>query len=208
MKSRWSFIFAAIATTLLLTGCGTSPAKDQESTNGSTGVVENVDKGTVTEGKVPDTDVDDSQGDIMKDAKLIESDEQSYAISVLPDYSLISEEPGKDSLTSANNEAVFMRIETVAKEDSTYDYLAENMVAVLEASGDGSAPIEVLDEKSIPTAEGIENAKVLALKAETVSITGIIFERDNMVVRLTIYDSPEEEYFEQFLRMAETIVTK
>ncbi len=42
MKSRWSFIFAAIATTLLLTGCGTSPAKDQESTNGSTGVGENV----------------------------------------------------------------------------------------------------------------------------------------------------------------------
>ncbi len=115
----------------------------------------------------------------MKDAKLIESDEQSYAISVLPDYSLISEEPGKDSLTSANNEAVFMRIETVAKEDSTYDYLAENMVAVLEeASGDGSAPIEVLDDKLIPAAEGIENAKVLALKAETVSITGIIFERE------------------------------
>ena len=178
------------------------PTKDQESTNGSTGVVENVDKGTVTEGKEPDTEVAEGQEDIMKDAELIESDEQSYAISVLPDYTLTSEEPGKDSLISANNEAVFMRIETVAKEDGTYDYLAENMVAVLEASGDGSAPIEVLDEKSIPVAEGIENAKVLALKAETASITGIIFERDNMVVRLTIYDSPKEEYFEQFLRMS------
>ena len=57
-------------------------------------------------------------------------------------------------------------------------------------------------------AEGIENVKVLALKAETASVTGIIFERDNMVVRLTIYDSPKEEYFEQFLRMGETIVSK
>ena len=37
------------------------------------------------------------------------------------------------------------------KEDGTYDYSAENMVAVLEASGDGSAPIEVLDEKLIPS---------------------------------------------------------
>ena len=102
-----------------------------------------------------------------------------------------------------------MRIETIAKDEGTYDHLAENMIAGLEASaGDGSAPIEVLDEKSIPTAEGIENAKVLTIKAETASITGIIFERDNMVVRLTIYDSPKEEYFEQFLRMAETIVTK
>lgn len=208
MKSRWSLLYAAIATTLLLTACGTSPEKDPESTNGSAGVVENVDKGTGTEGKEPDTEVAEGQEDIMKDAELTESDEQSYAISVLPDYTLTSEEPGKDSLISANNEAVFMRIETVAKEDSTYDYLAENMIAVLEASGDGSAPIEVLNEKSIPTAEGIENAKVLAIKAETASITGIIFERDNMVVRLTIYDSPKEEYFEQFLRMAETIVTK
>lgn len=209
MKNRWSFLYAAIAATLLLTGCGTSPAKDQESTNGSTGVVvENVDKGTVTDGEILNTEVDDNQVDIMKDATLIESDEQSYAISVLPDYSLISEEPGKDSLISANNEAVFMRIETVAKEESTYDYLAENMVAVLEASGDGSAPIEVLDKKSIPAAEGIENVKVLAIKAETASITGIIFERDNMIVRLTIYDSPEEEYIEEFLGMSETIVTK
>ena len=220
MKSRWSLLYAAIATTLLLTACGTSTDKDQESTKGSADVVEDVDKGTVTEGKEPEPevdegqdvnegqDVDEGQEDIMKNAKQIESDEQSYAISVLPDYSLLSEEPGKDSLISANDEAVFMRIETVVKEDGTYDSLAENMTSVLEASGDGSAPIEVLDEKSIPTAEGIENAKVLAIKAETASITGIIFERDNMVVRLTIYDSPKEEYFEQFLRMAETIITK
>ena len=209
MKSRWSLLYAAIATTLLLTACGTSTDKDPESTNGSADVVENVDKGTGTEVKEPDTEVDESQEDIMKDAKLTDSDEQNYAISVLPDFSLTSEEPGKDSLISTKNEAVFMRIETIAKDEGTYDHLAENMIAVLEASaGDGSAPIEVLDEKSIPTADGIENAKVLTIKAETASITGIIFERDNMVVRLTIYDSPKEEYFEQFLRMAETIVTK
>ena len=222
MKSRWSLLYAAIATTLLLTACGTSTDQDPESTNGSVGVVENEDKDTVTEENEPEkevepevevepeaeAEVDESQDDIMKEANPIKSDEQGYAISVLPDYSLLNEEPGKDSLISANDEAVFMRIETVVKEDSTYDNLAENMISVLEASGDGSTPIEVQDEKSIPKAEGIENVKVLAIKAETASITGIIFERDNMIVRLTIYDSPKEEYFEQFLRMAETIVTK
>ena len=46
MKSRWSLLYAAIATTLLLTACGTSPAVDKDSTNGSTGVTEGVDKGT------------------------------------------------------------------------------------------------------------------------------------------------------------------
>lgn len=208
MKSRWKLLYAAIATTLLLTACGTSPDEDVESKNGSTEVVEDVEKDTVTGEKETDTEVANNQENIMKNAELTESDEQGYAISVLPDYTLTSEEPGKDSLIPENNEAVFMRIETVAKENGTYDHLAENMIAVLEASGDGSAPIEVIDEKSIPTAKGIENAKVLTIKAETASITGIIFERDNMVIRLTIYDSPKEEYFEQFLRMSETIVAR
>ncbi|KAA0966683.1 hypothetical protein FQ087_10785 [Sporosarcina sp. ANT_H38] len=208
MKSRWNLLYAAIATTLLLTACGTSPDEDTESNNGSTEVVENVEKDTVTGDKETDTEVDTNQENNLQNAELTESDEQGYAISVLPDYTLTSEEPGKDSLIPVNNESVFMRIETVTKENGTYDHLADNMIAVLEASGDGSAPIEVIDEKSIPIAEGIENAKALTIKAESSSITGIIFERDNMVVRLTIYDTPEEEYFEQFLRMSETIVAR
>ena len=96
MKSRWSLLYAAIATTLLLTACGTSPSCGQGNTNGSTGVAEDVDKGTVTEDKEPGTEVTDSQENIMKNAELTESDEQDYAISVLPDYTLTSEEPGKD----------------------------------------------------------------------------------------------------------------
>jgi hypothetical protein len=214
MKSRWKLIYAAIATTLLLTACGTSPETGNENTNGSTDGVETVDKGTVTENEGTETEVadestsTDSQVDILKDAQLKDSDEQNYAISVLPDYTLTSEEPGKDSLMATGNEAVFMRIETVKKEEGTYDYLADNMIAVLEASSDGNTPTEVTDAKSIPAGEGIENAKVLSVKAETASITGIIFERDDMVVRLTIYDSPKEEHFERFLRMGETIVSK
>jgi hypothetical protein len=214
MKSRWKLIYAAIATTLLLTACGTSPETGNENTNGSTDGVETVDEGTVTENEGTETEVadestsTDSQVDILKDAQLKDSDEQNYAISVLPDYTLTSEEPGKDSLMATGNEAVFMRIETVKKEEGTYDYLADNMIAVLEASSDGNTPTEVTDAKSIPAGEGIENAKVLSVKAETASITGIIFERDDMVVRLTIYDSPKEEHFERFLRMGETIVSK
>ena len=214
MKSRWKLIYAAIATTLLLTACGTSPETGNDGTNGSANEVETTDKGTVTENEGTETEVadestsPDSQVDILKDAQLKESDEQNYAISVLPDYTLTSEEPGKDSLMVTGDEAVFMRIETVKKEDGTYDYLADNMIAVLEASSDGGTPTEVTNAEAIPAAEGIENAKVLSVKAETASITGIIFERDEMIVRLTIYDSPKEEHFERFLHMGETIVSK
>lgn len=217
MKSKWNLLLAALAASLVLTACGTSPEAEKDSTNGSPDIVEETDKGTVDEKELTDTeetdDADksataDDKENIMKDAKLTESDEQDYAISVLPDYTLTSEEPGKDSLMATGNESVFMRIETSPKEDGTYDYLLENMTASLEASGNGATPSELTDEASIPTGEGIVNAKVFSVKAETATVTGIIFERGEMVVKLTVYDSPEEEHFERFLRMGETIVSK
>ena len=80
------------------------------------------------------------------------------------------------------------------------------MAAVLEASSGGVEPTEVTETASMPSGEGIENVKVLSVQAESGPVTGIIFERGEMVVRLTIFDSPKEEYFENFLRMGETIV--
>ena len=87
MKSRWSLLYVAIATTLLLTACGTSPNEDKEGTNGSYRCYRRCrTKGTVSEGEEPGTEVAESQENILKDAELTESDEQGYAISVLPDY--------------------------------------------------------------------------------------------------------------------------
>ena len=51
--------------------------------------------------------------------------------------------------------AVFMRIETVQKEEGTYAYLEENMAAVLEASSGGVEPTEVTETASMPSGEGI-----------------------------------------------------
>ena len=133
---------------------------------------------------------------MMKDAKLTESDEQSYAISVLPDYTLTSEEPGKDSLFQQTTNLCSCALKRLPRKTAHMTILARKYGCCLEASSDGSTPIEVTDEASIPTGEGIENAKVLSVKAETASVTGIIFERGDMIVRLTIYDSPKEEHFE------------
>ncbi len=204
MKSKWNLLVAAVATTLLLTACGTSPDEGKDKTdNTSNGAADVIDKDKV---EVDETTANDGVENVMKDAKVTESDEQSYAISVLPDYLLTSEEPGKDSLMSTADESVFMRIETMPKEEGTYDYVLENMGSVLEASSDGGTPVEITDDASIPAGEGIENAKVLSVHADTATVTGIIFERGDMIVRLTIYDSTKETHFESFLRMGETIV--
>ncbi|WP_318615963.1 hypothetical protein [Sporosarcina sp. YIM B06819] len=213
MKSKWNLLYAAIATALLLTACGTDTSNDNldSNSNGSPNPVEETDKGTVEEPDTTEPTPDDTAGgleDSMADAILTVSDAQDYEIAVLPNYTLTSEEPGKDSLFSNADGSLFMRIETTIKEEGTYDYLVENMIAVLEATSGGSTPTELSDAASIPTGDGIEHAKVLSVQTDNGPVTGIVFERDSMIVRLTIFDSPKEEHFSNFLHMGETIVAK
>lgn len=218
MKSKWNFLYAAIATALLLTACGTDTSNEDpdssiiEPTNP---VVEvepessNGDSDTTTNPADPETPDKPSVGteDVVgEEGMLTDSDAQGYAIAVLPDYTLTSEEPGKDSLFSNADGSHFMRIETTAKEEGTYDYLAENMVTVLEAASGGSTPTELTDTEKMPTANGIENVKVLSIQSENGPVTGIIFEREGMIIRLTIFDSLKEEHYSNFLHMGETIV--
>ncbi|MFC5588612.1 hypothetical protein ACFPRA_06925 [Sporosarcina soli] len=210
MKSKWNLLFASAAIALLLSACGTDQSNGTP--NDTTDDTPEVENGSSVENdgedvEEPETDVQkENEEDVLKDAVPTASDAQNYTISVLPNYTLTSEEPGKDSLLADDNEAVFMRIETAPKEEGTYDYFTENLTAILEASSGGVAPTEVTDTTLIPSGEGIENAKVFSVQAESGPVTGIVFERGNMVVRLTIFDSSKEEHFNQFLKMSETIV--
>lgn len=210
MKSKWNLLFASAAIALLLSACGTDQSNGTP--NDTTDDTPEVENGSSVENdgedvEEPETDVQkENEEDVLKDAVPTASDAQNYTISVLPNYTLTSEEPGKDSLLADDNETVFMRIETAPKEEGTYDYFTENLTAILEASSGGVAPTEVTDTTLIPSGEGIENAKVFSVQAESGPVTGIVFERGNMVVRLTIFDSSKEEHFNQFLKMSETIV--
>lgn len=212
MKSKWNLLFASAAFALLLSACGTDKTNEtpQETTDGSSVGVEEVDNGSSVDTDDEDAEkpatVDQEENDVLKDAVQTDSDAQDYTISVLPNYTLTSEEPGRDSLLVNDNESVFMRIETAPNEEGTYDYFNENVIEILEASSGGVAPTEVTDTALIPTGTGIENAKVYSVQAESGPVTGIVFERDNMIVRLTIFDSPKEEYISDFLHMGETIV--
>src|SRR4051794_23927823 len=117
MKSKWKLLYAAIATALLLSACGTDNGNENPDgkRNGSTNPVEETDKGTGEEQDAPD-----KQDDGMKEATLTASDAQDFSIAVLPQYTLTSEEPGKDSLFSNADGSHFMRIETRVKEEGTY----------------------------------------------------------------------------------------
>ncbi|WP_342512775.1 hypothetical protein MKY34_19510 [Sporosarcina sp. FSL K6-1522] len=165
-----------------------------------------------------DTEVDkpeDKEDAVTKDDEntapkddLTQSDEQDYAIAILPNYTLTSEEPGKDSLYVNNDESIFMRIETVAKENASYDSLVEDTKNMLEAISDGNTPSELTDTASLPAGEGIDNVTALTVKTPAGSFTGMVFERDGLLIKLTIFDSAQEEHFQNFLKMGETIVKK
>ncbi|MGG0667211.1 hypothetical protein [Sporosarcina koreensis] len=212
MKFNWKMVCTGFAAVILLTACGTDNAKQQDGTDANEpGQVVDGTNGSSTDGTSSDagsgsTSVgsEDSAAD-MADAVLTKSDAQSYAIEVLPGYTLTSEEPGRDSLYADENPNAFMRIETQPAEDGSYDYLVDNMQEVLKAASNGEEPEELTDVYSDVEDKGIKNAKAFQVDSETGPVTGVVFEKDGMVVRLTLFDNVDEKYKTDFLNMGQTI---
>jgi len=223
MKSKWKLLSVSLATAILLAACGTeagneNPAEQQEE---PTNAVEETTTGAPAEETEPEeaepSDTEgqenagepaDGQTDKLTDAVQTESDEQDYAMAVLPGYSLTSEEPGRDSLMVDEDSAIFMRIETMDVAEVEMDEFLENTKEVVSASTDGQPATEVTDEAKLPKGDGIEDAVAYSAQTDSVTVTSAVFERDGQLIRLTIYDSPDEKHFENFLRMGETIQKK
>lgn len=212
MKFNWKIVCTGFAAAILLTACGADNAKQQEGTNPTEpGQVVDETNGSSTDETSTDTgsgsagEGDEDSAENMSDAVLTKSDAQSFAMEVLPGYTLTSEEPGRDSLYAEEDPNAFMRIETQPAEDGSYDYLLDNMQEVLKAASNGEEPEELTDVYSDAADKGIENAKAFKVDSETGPVTGVVFEKDGMVVRLTLFDNPDEEYQTDFLNMGETI---
>lgn len=213
MKIKFKILYTGLAATLLLSACGTEnnnedPAKEKQEQSVNPSEESSTDESTTTDG-TEESGSDESEtasdsSDELADATLTESDEQPYALKVLPGYTLTSEEPGRDSLYSNTNESAFMRIETKTAEDGLYDYLAENMQEVLKASSDGVEPEEVKDVYANSN-EGVSNVQAFKVETATGPVTGVLFEKGDMIVRLTIFDAQDGEFTNDFLKMGETI---
>ncbi|AOV08416.1 hypothetical protein [Sporosarcina ureilytica] len=146
--------------------------------------------------------------DFLTNAEQVDSDAQDFSMYILPEYTLTSEEPGRDSLYLTEDGKIFMRIETLPADEETYTYLKENTIATLEASSNENTPTELTQENSLPQGDNIENAVGYTVTTEEGIVTGIVFERDGLLVRLTIFDTQEANYFSDFLKMGETVVKK
>lgn len=133
------------------------------------------------------------------------SDEQNYSIALLPNYTLTSEEPGKDSLYLTEDGTVFMRIETEQSNAETYDYFKDNLVSLLEATSENGAQPTELTAAELPTGEQLENAVGYQVNTVEGVTTGYVFNSGELTVRLTVFDTLDQTYLPDFIQMGQTI---
>lgn len=148
---------------------------------------------------------DEDASTTLEGAEETESDEQDYKMQVLADYELTSEEPGRDVLLVKDNTETFMQIETMQAADVNYETVVENMTTILAASSDDSSPVELTEEAQLPKDTAIENVTAFQVVSAVGPVTGLLFQRDDMLVKVTMHDDNDESYYEDFLKMAETI---
>ncbi|PIC75814.1 hypothetical protein CSV74_14345 [Sporosarcina sp. P19] len=214
MNNKWRIIFTSLTASIMLAACGTSDADPEKDTTGN--AIEepaapetDAEESTSSENEAEietDTEVEASE-DVMKDAVETTSDEQDYSMMVLPGYTLTSEEPGRDSLYLEEDSEMFMRIETMPKDEESYtfDELYENMGELLTASSDGETPIEITDETDLPQADDIKSVKGAVVDSTEGYFTGYVIEREDKLIRVTIYAKEDNEHIEEFKDMAATI---
>lgn len=222
MNVKWRILSASLAASLILSACGTSGTDDQEDENGTGSAVEEPADTPQTDTDVEGNDSDaapengesandeadsaDTDEDLLADAVETKSDEQDYSMKVLPGYTLTSEEPGRDSLYLDEDGKIFMRIETMPKDETyTFDELYTNLEELLEASSDGETPVEVTDEADLPKNNGFKQVKGAEADSAEGYFKGYVMERDDKLVRVTIYASEKDEHVEELTQMASTI---
>ena len=225
MKKTW-LLFASITLAIsMLSACNSnneSKGNDKETdtqvesgeTNGEEVVEEPVEEETeeeqpVTTERGPEKSLTYSVNDEVKEetATLTDSDEQNYSIYKLDGFSLTGEEPNKDSLYLDDNPAVFMRVETISKDDASLEIIASNMFETIAAVSVNKEPVEIEKDK-LPQGEGISNPSGYQTTFELGTVSGYVFEQGNLIVRLTIFDQESVKLTDAFLKMGETVAAK
>lgn len=228
MQKYWLLMASLTLSISMLAACNTSSDTTSGSENTSKDVEEVNQEETTTEETDEETTTEDSNSEEVTEergpektlsfsvkgeakeetATLTNSDEQNYSIYKLEGFELTGEEPNKDSLYLSENDAVFMRIETISKDDASLEFVRDNMLQTMAAVSIGSEPAPIEDDAKLPQGNGISNQSGTEVVTDLGTVSGIVFERGNLIVRLTIFDRKNESMTDAFLKMGETIGMK
>ncbi|WP_391120576.1 hypothetical protein [Psychrobacillus sp. L3] len=188
-------LLSILLLTMLLAACGTTDgiekadqpdtetkSAEQTEAAGSTTKLEQELEGTITK-----------------------SESQNYSITVIDGFELTGEEPSKDILFNIKNDSQSMRIETFDASEVDLNDITNNLEETLKASNENEKLVEITDENQLPTNDSIKETKGFQIDTPEGKVSGYTFERDGLIVKLTIFDTEDNPAFEKFVEMAETI---
>lgn len=204
MKKVYTFL-SILLLTILLAACGTDTANEsQDPVSTPNDNTENIKEETQAEGEtesitLPKVELEGTQ---------TESETQNYAITVIDGYELTAEEPNKDLLFNQENDLQSMRIETFNTDDATIDDITKNLMDTMQASNDSGTLEEITDQSLIPTNDSIENISAYQIDTPDGKVFGYTFEREGLLVKLTVFDTIESQAVQNFVKMASTIQAK
>lgn len=143
---------------------------------------------------------------VTAETVVVTSGTQNYKMMVAKDFTLTNEEPGRDMLIYNQNDAHSMTIETFSKEDTNYEEIkkeTEDTIAITAPEG----KYEQGNINSYLQSNNIKNAANYIVKYEEdqEQVVTAVFEKDNIIARLTIFDNLQSEFTDAFLQMGFTI---
>lgn len=203
-------LFSILVLTVLLTACGTSTTTEEQDNSKETvsGTTEQTTSPEETENIETDTAQSTTSPEQTLERSTIESDSQNYSITVVEGYELTGEEPNKDLLFNKNNDLQSMRIETFSADEITIEEIQDNLVSTLQASNESATVTDLKEENLVPTNDSIVNTSAHQIETPEGNVTGFAFEREGMIVKLTVFDTTDSPSLETFVQMAETIKAK
>lgn len=227
MNKKLFLAASVLAVSGLLAACGTDETSEGTNEDTSTDAVEEQNDTSTTEESTEDDGQDENAGQdtdapeadedsehpaeepaeenpAVNEGTLTTSDSQSYELYLFPAYELTAEEPNKDVVYSTENDALFMRIETFTPDEADFAFADDSIQQTVQASNDKAELME------LPAFDGDEftNSSVYEIATENGKVTGVAFEKEGLIVKLTIFDQTEAGVTEEFLNMGKTISAK
>lgn len=213
MKKNTVMFLSLLFTMLLLAACNTdeqqpqNPAtveEDNVNDNNEEVALEQQDQPQTVEENPTNAD-ENSIKDGNEEKFLTFSDELNYSIQHLKQFTLGAEEPGKDMLFYKDNDALSMRIEVFAIDELSFDELqADTQQLVLAVAPEGL--YETVDLAPYTEArKEVVNSDNYLVQYESDKVTTVIYELEEKLVRLTVYDDYVTDLTDTFLQMGFTI---
>lgn len=198
---------------LMLVACNTTDEPPTEPANGTVTTNEGKnDSGEITE-------TDEKQNDSSKNGNVTEDDPEAtpngedttevsgdlYTMQISTDFTFTPEEPGKDMVLYDENDKISMRIEALTKNDTTYEDLVTNTKEWMTAVSD---QYDTNNIDALLTDQNITNATSFIANVEDEKVVTVVFEKGNILVRLTVFDLNDVNLTDKLIKMGLTIQEK